>query len=159
MERALPTLAPMAMMLCRDRDSAEDLVQTTVLRVARRWPTARRDPIAYARKVLFNLYLDGARQTARRPRLVPLNAESDLVAVDPTSANVDNHVLLAALASLGQQHRAVLVLRFYLDMSVSATARTLGIPEGTVKSATARALSQLRAILGDSYAASASTEG
>jgi DNA-directed RNA polymerase specialized sigma24 family protein len=62
-----------AYLLCGDRGHAEDLVQTALLRTARRWRTARRQPEAYARRVVVNLAKDRWRDLARRPAESPLD--------------------------------------------------------------------------------------
>jgi RNA polymerase sigma factor (sigma-70 family) len=66
---------------------------------------------------------------------------------DPAEALADRDRLDSALAVLPTRQRAVLVLRFYCDLSEADIAATLGIPAGTVKSTTARALDRLRATL------------
>ena len=65
--------------------------------------------------------------------------------VDPAAASAARDLVLRALAKLTSRERAVLALRFYLDLSELQIARELGISPGTVKSATSRALAKLRA--------------
>lgn len=133
-----------AYLLCGDRGHAEDLVQTALLRTARRWRTAREQPEAYARRVVVNLAKDRWRTLARRPAEAAL--ESD-VEVQPDEAVLDRDVLLRATRELPDGQRAVLVLRFLDDLSVEDTAAALGCSTGTVKSQTSRALERLRAAL------------
>ena len=68
-------------------------------------------------------------------------------AVHPDHAGqvVDRQAIVAALSQLGRRERAVVVLRYYNDMSEAEVAETLGITVGTVKSASSRALAKLRA--------------
>jgi RNA polymerase sigma-70 factor (sigma-E family) len=139
-----------AYLLTGDRGHAEDLVQTALLRTARRWSRARRQPEAYARRVLVNLAKD--RWRTRRRRV-------DEVAVDPDvrgdvaatggegDAVLEREHLLAAVRTLPAGQRAVLVLRFFDDLSVAETAAALDCSEGTVKSQTSRALDRLRGVL------------
>ena len=61
-----------AYLLCGDRHHAEDLVQTTLFRAARHWRAARRQPQAYARRILVNLAKDRWRGLSRRPPEMPL---------------------------------------------------------------------------------------
>jgi RNA polymerase sigma-70 factor (sigma-E family) len=134
-----------AYLLCGDRGHAEDLVQTALLRTARRWGRARRQPEAYARRVVVNLAKDRWRDLARRPRETAM-AETE-VPVSVTDGVADRDQLLRAARGLPEGQRAVLVLRYFDDLSVEETARALGCSTGSVKSQTARALSRLRAVL------------
>lgn len=133
-----------AYLLTGDRGHAEDLVQTALLRTARRWSSARRDPAAYARRVVVNLAKDRWRDLHRRPGEAPLEAD---VAIPVTDGVADRDQLLRAARALPEGQRAVLVLRFFDDLSVAETAAALGCTEGTVKSQTARALDRLRSAL------------
>ncbi|RLV49860.1 SigE family RNA polymerase sigma factor [Nocardioides mangrovicus] len=129
-----------AYLMCGDRGHAEDLVQTTLLRTARRWRAARRTPEAYARRVLVNLAKDRWRGLSRRPVETAWDGVPEPVSVetgaDPTVLDV------VRLLPPGQ--RTVLVLRYFEGLSVEETAQTLGCSTGTVKSQTSRALERLR---------------
>jgi RNA polymerase sigma-70 factor (sigma-E family) len=133
-----------AYLLCGDRGHAEDLTQTALMRTARRWGTARRAPEAYARQVLVNLVKDRWRDLARRPGEVALEVD---VPTQSSDALLDRDVLVRAARRLPDGQRAVLVLRYFDDLSVEDTAAALGCSTGTVKSQTARALANLRAAL------------
>jgi RNA polymerase sigma-70 factor (sigma-E family) len=133
-----------AYLLCGDRGHAEDLVQTALLRTARRWTAARQDPGAYARRVLVNLAKDRWRDLRRRPGEKALEID---VAIPVTDGVADRDQLLRAARTLPAGQRAVLVLRYFDDLSVAETAAALGCSEGTVKSQTARALDRLRSAL------------
>ncbi len=136
-----------AYLLSGDRGHAEDLVQSTLLRTARRWPRARRQPEAYARRVLVNLAKDRWRSLRRRVDEVAADVEP----VVPEDAGdvrlLERERLLAAIRQLPTGQRAVLVLRFFDDLSVADTAAALDCSEGTVKSQTARALDRMRSVL------------
>jgi RNA polymerase sigma-70 factor (sigma-E family) len=124
-----------AYLLCGDRGHAEDLVQTALLRTARRWRSAREQPEAYARRVVVNLAKDRWRLLSRRPVETPIVADVRLPE------------LLHATRQLAPGQRAVLVLRYFDDLTVEETAAALGCSTGTVKSQTSRALDNLRAAL------------
>jgi RNA polymerase sigma-70 factor (sigma-E family) len=137
-----------AYLLCGDRGHAEDLVQTALLRTARRWRTARSQPEAYARRVVVNLAKDRWRDLARRPAEAPMDgAEDQAGQIEVYDGVLDRDELLRAARRLPPGQRAVLVLRFFDDLSVEETAATLGCSTGTVKSQTSRALDRLRAAL------------
>lgn len=142
--RSSDRLLRTAFLLCGDRGHAEDLVQTALMRTARRWRTARENPDAYARRVVVNLSKDRWRELARRPAEAPLETD---VAEPEHGALLDRDQLLRASLSLPDGQRAVLVLRFFDELSVEETAAALGCSAGTVKSQTSRALGNLRAAL------------
>jgi RNA polymerase sigma-70 factor (sigma-E family) len=145
-----------AYLLCGDRQLAEDLLQMTMIRTARHWRAARAAPEAYARAVLVNLARDGARRRRRRVDEVLGDAENaareeSRLGADHAESVADRDVLLAALSTLPQRQREVIVLRFYADLSVAATAAAVGASEGTVTSYTSRALSRLRQLLREPF--------
>ncbi|MFC9291694.1 sigma-70 family RNA polymerase sigma factor, partial [Streptomyces sp. NPDC057052] len=138
-----------AYLLCGNRDEADDLVQTTLVRVvlgARRHE--RLDNLeAYARKTLINTFIAGRRRFWRRER--PYGELPDVAA---QSADRDTGLMVrAALAALPPKQRAVLVLRYWEDLGVTATAELLGMRESTVKSHTARGLAALRAAVREEF--------
>jgi RNA polymerase sigma-70 factor (sigma-E family) len=131
-----------------DLAEAEDLVQEALLRVARRWPRVRSMdyPLAYARKILINIALDGReRHKRRRDELnvaLPL-APADQRAMDEiTQVDVRSELLLA-LGQLPPRQRAVLVLRYFVDLPEAEVADMLGCSLGTVKSTASRGLARL----------------
>ena len=132
-----------AMLLTGDRHDAEDLVQTALLRVARHWSRALDNPEAYTRRVLVNLAYDRSRYRKRRPER--LGPPPDRVAPDHYAEDRDD--LLRLLRQLPDRQRATVVLRYWEDLSVAETAQLLGCTEGTVKSATSKALAHLREAL------------
>ncbi|MBZ5739120.1 SigE family RNA polymerase sigma factor [Nocardioides mangrovi] len=133
-----------AYLLCGDRGHAEDLAQTALLRTARRWRAARRDPDAYARRVVVNLAKDRWRGLSRRPVETALEVDLPIPVSDGLA---DRDELLRVVRTLPSGQRAVLVLRFFDDLSVAETAAALGCTTGTVKSQTSRALDRLRSAL------------
>jgi RNA polymerase sigma-70 factor (sigma-E family) len=136
-----------AYLLCGDWFLADDLVQDALARLFSVWDrvVAGGDPTAYARRVLVNLSLDHWRRPARRE--VPhaeLPDSGRVVAV----GGEDRERLIAALRRVPPGQRAVLVLRFWEDLSIEQTAQALGTSAGNVKSQTSRGLDALRAALG-----------
>jgi RNA polymerase sigma-70 factor (sigma-E family) len=138
-----------AYLLTGDTGHAEDVVQSALLRTARRWRSARQSPEAYARTVVANLVKDRWRSLGRRPSEAPLEHDVPLTAHDVPSHDdrLDRDLLMRAARELPPGQRAVLVLRYFDDLSVQETATALGITTGTVKSQTSRALASLRAAL------------
>jgi RNA polymerase sigma-70 factor (sigma-E family) len=144
-----PTLLRAASLLLRDRAAAEDAVQTTLLRTFRRWKRAQTAPEAYSQRVLINLCHDHWRHRRRHPEPDPLEHGEQVPAppVDLTDRVAQRQALEQAMATLTSQQREVLVLRFFLDLSVAETAERLGVAAGTVKSCAHRGLAQLRNLL------------
>jgi RNA polymerase sigma-70 factor (sigma-E family) len=133
-----------AWLLTGDAHRADDLVQTALLKAWPRWDriTSRGEPEAYVRRILYTTYLAWWRRrwTGEVPTAVLPDAASRAV----TPVDDDAVDLAAALARLSRGQRAVVVARFFDDLSVAETARRLAVSEGTVKSQTARALAALR---------------
>lgn len=146
-EDARPYLFRTAYLLCGDPYRAEDLVQGTFERVYRSWSRVRTEPRAYARRILVNLRTDTWRRTHRTD--VPGDDVIRLPDTPDHAARVAvRDELVRALAQLPAQQRRVVVLRHLLDLSEAQVADELGRTVGTVKSANARGLENLRAILG-----------
>ena len=137
-----------AFLLCGDWHRAEDLVQTAFTKLYLRWNRVQRheslDP--YVRTVLIRTFIDEGRWGWwRRER--PHETHVDVAAV-PESAD-DRVTLMRALAGVPSRQRAVLVLRYWQDLSVEETASVLGCSPGTVKSQAARGLDTLRAVMAE----------
>lgn len=146
-EAALPRLRRTAFLLCGDWQTAEDLVQTTLAKVFVSWRRIRqRDAAhAYATRTLVNTYF--ADKRLKRPREVLTDRLPECPVEWP--APETRMVLLGALATLPPRGRAVVVLRYWADLSVEQVAAVLGCSTGNVKSQSARSLDKLRAVLGD----------
>lgn len=138
----LEHLRRVAYLLCQDWHAADDLVSTVLLKLFTSWRKARRaDNLdAYVRGMLTNAWLDERRRPWRRERAAASVPERAVAGPEPS----DRRRIGELLRALGPRQRAVVVLRFYCDMSVEQTARLLGISEGTVKSQSARGLETLR---------------
>ncbi len=133
-----------AHLLTGDRHRAEDLLQTTLTRAYLRWDRiVDEDPEGYVRRTMVNAHIDWWR---RRPwREQSTDDVPDRPVADGASAYDARDALLAALAGLSRRQRAVVVLRYFEDLSEAEIARTLGCSTGTVKSAASRAMAKLRA--------------
>ncbi|WP_433463808.1 SigE family RNA polymerase sigma factor [Spirillospora sp. CA-142024] len=135
-----------AVFLVYDRHLAEDLLQVAYERVARRWRRlADGNPEAYARRVLVNLAIDENKRRARR-HATPVGSAADVerLAGGPPAPGAAGGDLDEVLRALPAKQRAVIVLRYWCDLSEQEIAETLGISRGTVKSHTARAMAALR---------------
>lgn len=137
-----------AYLLCGDWFLADDLVQDALTRVYSVWERVARtgDPGAYARRVLVNLYLDHRRRPARREVPSAVLPDDTGVEIAP-GVDGDRERIIAALRQVPPGQRAVLVLRYWEDLSVEQTAQALGSSAGNVKSQASRGLQALRAAL------------
>jgi RNA polymerase sigma-70 factor (sigma-E family) len=139
----LDRLRRTAYLLCGDWHLADDLTSTVLVKLLRHWKRAtvmeHRD--AYVRRMLMSAWLDERRRPWRRESF------TDRLPDRPVeTADADRRLdVLSLLAGLPPRRRAVLVLRYFCDLSVEETAQALGCSEGTVKSQAARALETLRA--------------
>ena len=142
----LGSLRRLAYLLCRDWDSADDVVQSALIKLYLHWARARADDHedAYARVIVVREFLSERRSGwARRVRL-------DAQLPDVPAAATDHDAALdvrSALFGLPPRQRATLVLRFYCDLNIDQTADVLGCSAGTVKSQTSKGLNALRQAL------------
>ena len=135
----------LAELLTGDRGRAEDLAQDGFAKAYAAWGRIRGgDPAAYVRRCMINASTDWWRRRARREEPSPQVPEQ-FDQADLAAAAAARDLVLRALCRLSGRERAVLALRYYLDLPESQIARELGIAPGTVKSAAARALAKLRA--------------
>ncbi|NHC13226.1 SigE family RNA polymerase sigma factor [Motilibacter deserti] len=141
---ASPGLLQAAWLLTGEREAARDLVQTALLKTYAAWRRVRADDAyAYTRRVLVNAHVDRWR---RRPwREAPSEQLPDLSPAPDATGTIDSRLALAqALGVLTRRERAVVVLRYYADLSEAQVADDLGISRGTVKSTASKALAKLR---------------
>jgi RNA polymerase sigma-70 factor (sigma-E family) len=133
-----------AVLLAGSRDDGQDLLQTALERMVPLWSRLDGDPEAYLRRVLYNLAVDGVRRQGRlRQKLMLLRPVTEQSA-EPTATVDLRDALVRLMLKLPARQRAVLVLRFWEQMTEQEAAALLGWPEGTVKSATSRGLARLR---------------
>jgi RNA polymerase sigma-70 factor (sigma-E family) len=145
-----PTLQRTAHLLTGDVHTAQDLVQNTLAKLYLRWEQVRRaDNLdAYARKALLNEFRSAWRRPVRTAEhvvaTVPDGPALEAPAYDGSSAAVWRFV-----CTLPPKQRAVIVLRFYEQLTEAEIADLMGISVGTVKSQSSRAIASLRAALPD----------
>jgi RNA polymerase sigma-70 factor (sigma-E family) len=129
-----------AYLLTGHAQDAEDLVQTTLIKVVPHWRRIADDPEPYVRRVL--VHENVSRWRRRRWREVASDALPEVLA--ETADHDDLLAVRAALAGLAPRQRAVVVLRYYEDRTEAQTADLLGISVGTVKSHARDAVARLR---------------
>ena len=141
-----PALLRTATLLAGDEALGRDLLQSALIKTLIRWRTID-TPTSYVRRTMGTIVIDWSR--GRRFREVPLSAismraDATLDASNPERNLANRDQALRLLATLPPAQRAVLVLRYFDDLTEAATAETLGISVGAVKSATSRGLAALR---------------
>lgn len=138
-----PAMRRTAYLIVHDWHLAEDMVQSTFVRLYVAWPRIRPGGLeAYARRTVVNACLSELRKRGREQLT---DQAPDIAATEPERID-----LTAALRRISPQQRAVVALRFLDDLSVAETAAALGVAEGTVKSQTSRALAALRVLVPES---------
>ena len=135
-------LTRFAYVLCGDRGVAEDLVQDTYLALFRRYGTELpvEAPVAYARRAIVNGYVSRGR---RRSSTELSSADLPEQPVEMATSD-EQDAMWRSLAALPDRQRAVLVLRYYVDLADREIAKVIGASEGTVRSLAARAFATLR---------------
>jgi RNA polymerase sigma-70 factor (sigma-E family) len=129
-----------AYLLTGNHADAEDLVQSALIKVVPKWGRIADNPEPYVRQVL-------ARESVNRWRLRrwrEVHTERLPEAAETTVDVAGREALRVALAALAPRQRAVIVLRYYEDLTERETAEALGISIGTVKSQARDALARLR---------------
>jgi RNA polymerase sigma-70 factor (sigma-E family) len=139
-----PQLVRLGYGLTGDPGLAEDLAQTALARAFASWTRVRRadDPDAYVRRIMVNA--NSGRFRKRRVREQLTGTLPDTGGTDPAGRHDDRSALIAALMRLPQGQRSVVVLRYWMDMTETEVAATLGCSVGNVKSQASRALAKLR---------------
>ncbi|MFC9694055.1 RNA polymerase sigma factor [Kribbella sp. NPDC056951] len=148
----LPELRRLAGSLCKDSDRADDVVQQAITKLYVHWHKAQsaENLDAYVRTIVVRTFLNERRLRWSQVKLV----DDPIERPAPHGREVETRLVVAdALDHIPPKLRAVLVLRFLYDLSVREVAATLGCPENTVKSHTARGLTLLRRQLGTHLAA------
>lgn len=144
------SLRATAYLLCGDWHHAEDIAQAALLKLYLAWPRlARHDVLdAYARKIVLRTFLSENRRVWRkREKLTDEPPERPA----ETAGTEQEMLVRHALSGIAPKQRAVLVLRYFEDLSVEETAAALGCSTGNVKSQSARGLTTLRNRLGPHF--------
>lgn len=146
-----PALLRAAYLLTGDQYLAEDLVNDALIRTHLAWHRIREgSPEAYTRKIMYHLQISWWRRRRRSPErltdVLPEPRGSTFSPVDEQARVVTRLTLQDALLRLGARQRAVLVLRYFEDLTETEVADLLGVTVGTVKSQSAKALARLRTV-------------
>lgn len=149
-----PALLRTAYLLTGSHADAEDLVQVALIKAVPHWRRIADHPEPYVRKILARESV--SRWRARRWREVHTDRVPETAGSD--AASEDRVLLRQALAQLAPRQRAVIVLRYYEDLTERETAATLGIATGTVKSQARDGLARLRELAPTLLAADADGE-
>jgi RNA polymerase sigma-70 factor (sigma-E family) len=130
----------------QNRAEAEDLLQIALERAYRHWSRvcSTGEPERYVRGILANASVDRRRRLARRREHPLPESYGGPLMPDNTTGVAERDYLIRVLAVLPPRQRAVLVLRYFDDLSEGQTAQILGCSVGTVKSQAARGLARLR---------------
>jgi RNA polymerase sigma-70 factor (sigma-E family) len=143
----LPRLSRAAYLLAGGHAQAEDLLQSALIKAADHWSRVSKagDPEAYVRKILYHEHIRSWRR--RRFLEHPTATLPDRTATSDETGRAEMRLVLEqALAKLTRRQRAVVVLRYFEDLSEADTAQVMGTSVGTVKSQTSHALGRLRVL-------------
>jgi RNA polymerase sigma-70 factor (ECF subfamily) len=144
-QTAIPALRRYARALTRDAETADDLVQDTLVRALRSEHLFQEGDVrSWLYTILTNLNRNRLRTLARRPAFAPIEEEDTPGMTGPDTGGRD---IERALASLAEDQRAALLLVVLEGLSYREVAEVQGVPIGTVMSRLARARAQLRAYL------------
>jgi RNA polymerase sigma-70 factor (sigma-E family) len=141
-----PRLLRVAYLLTRDWGEAEDLLQTALMKAWFAWRRIDGEPDVYVRRIIATTFLSWRRR--RWTGEISRGELPQTAAADSMSMVEDRLGLWPALGRLPKRQRAVIVLRYFEDLTEVQVAAELGITVGTVKSHTSRALSALRSDTG-----------
>jgi len=136
-----------AYLLTGDRRDAEDLLQTALERTSRRWSSISQSPDAYVRRAMANTVTSWWRRNMATE--VPLFDDQIAAKADAIGAVAIRDALVRGLLALPVRQRAVLVLRYFDDLSEVETAAAMQCSVGTVKSQASRGLARLRELVDD----------
>jgi RNA polymerase sigma-70 factor (sigma-E family) len=140
---ASPRLLRSAYLLTHDWAAAEDLLQASLVKAWFAWNRMRDNPEPYVRRVMYHTYVSWWRRRSFGEH--PSSELPEDPQPDNAQAEVDSRdVVWRALGRLSRGQRAVLVLRYFEDLSEAEIAEVLNISIGTVKSQAAKGLARLR---------------
>jgi RNA polymerase sigma-70 factor, ECF subfamily len=135
-----PAIARSAFLLLGNSGEAEEVTQEAFAALLQNWDTVDR-PAAFVRTAMVNRAHDVARRRVTRFKLIDRMRAQRTDSAEP-------EFLLDVLGDLDYDLRALVVLRFYLDLTVPQIAEELRLPEGTIKSRLHRATKELQRRMG-----------
>jgi RNA polymerase sigma-70 factor (sigma-E family) len=133
-----------AYLLVQDWAAAEDLTQAALVKAWLAWSRLDNDPEAYVRKIIVTTHVSWWRRRWRRREMTTGQPPERPNAASETDTVDERDAVWRALGRLSSGQRAVVVLRYFEDMTEAQVANILGCSAGTVKSQTSRALARLR---------------
>jgi RNA polymerase sigma-70 factor (sigma-E family) len=145
-----------AYLLCGNRDRAQDLVQSTLVSLLKSWHRVRDadNPDGYVHTALVRTFLSERRKLRREAEIHTLaNSRATPDRTPSHDASTELRLtILQALRQLPPKPRAMVILRYWEDLTIEQTAAALGCSEGNVKSQCSRSLEKLRTLLGAQFA-------
>jgi RNA polymerase sigma-70 factor (ECF subfamily) len=138
----------LARAILRDPAEAQDATHDAFVQAWQKWPTLH-DPAAFEHwfdRILVNTCRNRLQSGTRR-RTTDISSEIGLTGVDHFGRALDRQVLGHAVSTLSPDHRIVIALRYFRDLSIDEIARRLGVPPGTVQSRLHYALKRLHAVI------------
>ncbi len=147
---AWPSLYRSAYLLAGNHADSEDLAQQTLIKAHGAWAkvSASDSPNAYVRRILTNTFLSSKRPKGRRLELLTDDLPEPVHHPEGEGDSEERMALWPHVKRFPPQQRAVIVLRYYEELSEAEIAETLGCSRGNVKSTAHRALKSLRVALG-----------
>ena len=152
-DRHLESSYRLACAILGNPTEAQDATHDAFVQAWRSWSTLR-DPERFERwfdRIVVNTCKNRLRHTAKL-RIHDLSDDLAIATGDPMSQAVERDAMVAAIAALSPDHRIVVALRFYRDLSVDEIARRIGIRPGTVHSRLHYAMKRLQVLLDDAEA-------
>jgi len=147
LERLIPKLRQYAFVLTRDRERADDLVQSSLVRALEKralWRSGT-DLRAWLFTIMHNQFITEVRRSNASPvRTLPDVADWQIACPAPQEDRLMLRDLRRALATLPPDYRSVLLMAGLEDIDYNDTARILAVPIGTIKSRLSRARGMLR---------------
>ena len=147
-DRHLDAAYRLARAIMRNPAEAEDATHDAIVQAWQKWPTLR-DPLLFEHwfdRILINTCRNRLRRSTRT-QTRDISAEVAIASGDAFAGMHDRDVLGAAISLLSAEHRLVIALRYYRDLSVGEIAAALGIPAGTVHSRLHYALKRLHTVI------------
>jgi RNA polymerase sigma-70 factor (sigma-E family) len=144
-------LVRLSVLLVRDPETAEEVVQDSFVAMHGTWRTLREPEkgLAYLRQTVVNRSRSVLRRRGVRARYVPPVGRDHPGADEDVMVSERRSAVLEAMRALPDRQREVLALRYYLDLSEADIASTLGISRGAVKSHASRGVAALRSLMED----------